>query len=117
MSSSACDPIRVAAASTFDLYPEWASVTSEPTRAASERIGSNSSPGDEGGDFRGRFATNIRDDAIRDIGRKGACPAAGKVLQDGLLDADALDGWSGKAWALRDAFDGLLEVINRTERP
>jgi len=38
-------------------------------------------------------------------------------LQDGLLDADALDGWSGKAWALRDAFDGLLEVINRTERP
>lgn len=37
-----------------------------------------------------------------------------RVLQDGLRNADELDDWSGKAWALRDAFGGLLEVIDRT---
>jgi hypothetical protein len=35
--------------------------------------------------------------------------AAGRAAQ-----RDDLDNWSSKAWAPRDAFDGLLDVIDRT---
>ena len=43
-----------------------------------------------------------------------AAPSPSRVLQDGLRNADDLDNWSSKAWAPRDAFDGLLDVIDRT---
>ena len=52
--------------------------------------------------------------AIRDISRKvERCPAVKQALQDGLQTADGKTGWKDKAWALRDAFDGMLEAIER----
>jgi serine protease Do len=52
--------------------------------------------------------------AIRDIGRKvDSCRAVKQALQDGVVRAEKLRGWKDKAWALRDAFDGVLEAIRR----
>lgn len=58
----------------------------------------------------------IYEGAISDIGRKiNGCPAAKQALQDGLRNADRLSDWQGKAWALRDTFDGMAEVIQRQQ--
>jgi len=55
--------------------------------------------------------------AIRDIARKmPACPAVKQALQDGLAGAEGRGGWKEKAWALRDAFDGMLDAIERHRR-
>jgi serine protease Do len=52
--------------------------------------------------------------AIRDISRKvERCPAVKQALQDGLRKAEAKGSWKDKAWALRDAFDGMLDAIER----
>ncbi len=54
----------------------------------------------------------IYEGAIGEIDRKHrSCPAARHVLQDGLDNADRVTDWSGKAWALRDSFDGLMNAI------
>jgi serine protease Do len=54
----------------------------------------------------------IYEGAISEIDRKHrSCPAARRVLQDGLDNADRVTDWSGKAWALRDSFDGLMNAI------
>ena len=54
----------------------------------------------------------IYEGAISEIDRKHAsCPAARQVLRDGLATADQKTGWAAKAWALRDAFDGLINAI------
>ncbi len=37
------------------------------------------------------------------------------MLDDGLRNADQLEGWQAKAWALRDAFDGLLNAIAKSQ--
>ena len=39
-----------------------------------------------------------------------------KVLADGVKRAGTLEGPIPKAWALRDAFDGVLDVIGRKMR-
>lgn len=42
------------------------------------------------------------------------CPGAHRALGEGLTRAEALEGdVDGQAWAMRDAFDGLLQVIRR----
>ena len=54
----------------------------------------------------------IYEGAISEIDRKhNSCPAARRVLQDGIHNADQVNDWSAKAWALRDSFDGLLNAI------
>jgi hypothetical protein len=45
------------------------------------------------------------------------CAAAKQALGAGLREADARRGSVAKAWALRDAFDGILEVIARRTGP
>lgn len=56
----------------------------------------------------------IYEGAISDLQRKlKGCPAAKQVLQQGLETADQRADWSAKAWALRDTFDGMIEVIDR----
>jgi hypothetical protein len=40
-----------------------------------------------------------------------ACPGPKKAMKDGRTRAQKLDEPAAQAWALRDAFDGLLEVI------
>jgi hypothetical protein len=53
--------------------------------------------------------------AISDIGRKYPnCPAAVQVLNTGLHNADQLLTYEPKAWALRDAFDGLMNAIAKS---
>ncbi len=42
-----------------------------------------------------------------------ACPGPKRALLDGVGKADELEDWDGKAWAMRDAFDGLIELIQR----
>lgn len=45
--------------------------------------------------------------------RELACPGLRDALGQGLLRASTLDGFTAKAWAMRDAFDGMLEVVSR----
>jgi len=45
--------------------------------------------------------------------RDPPCPGIGKAFGDGLLRASTLATYKEKAWALRDTFDGLIEVALR----
>ena len=45
-----------------------------------------------------------------------ACVAARKALLDGVQRADRLASFDDKAWAMRDAFDGVLDVIDRRRK-
>ena len=45
--------------------------------------------------------------------REAACPGIRSAFGDGLLRASALTEATAKAWALRDTFDGLLDVMVR----
>ena len=42
---------------------------------------------------------------------KGICKGVRDAFGQGLLRAETLDDFTAKAWAMRDAFDGLLDVI------
>jgi hypothetical protein len=42
------------------------------------------------------------------------CAGPKHALADGMKEAERRTGWSDKAWAMRDAFDGLLELFQRT---
>jgi S1-C subfamily serine protease len=41
------------------------------------------------------------------------CPGVGKAFGDGLLRASTLATYKEKAWAMRDTFDGLIDVAKR----
>ena len=45
--------------------------------------------------------------------RDPPCSGVGKAFGDGLLRASAMASWKEKAWALRDTFDGLIDVAMR----
>lgn len=45
--------------------------------------------------------------------RDPPCPGVGKAFGEGLLRASTLASWKEKAWALRDTFDGLIDVAMR----
>lgn len=51
--------------------------------------------------------------ALRLEGELNGCKGVKDALGQGMLRASSLDGYTEKAWALRDAFDGLLDVILR----
>jgi serine protease Do len=58
----------------------------------------------------------IYEGVISEIDRRVAgCPAAKQALQAGLQDADRRGSWHEKAWALRDAFDGMVGAILRRQ--
>jgi hypothetical protein len=44
------------------------------------------------------------------------CPGVQKLLREGLARAEALTDVDAQAWAMRDAFDGLLAVIEKFMR-
>jgi serine protease Do len=46
-----------------------------------------------------------------------ACPGPKKAMRDGRTRAQKLDNPAAQAWAMRDAFDGLLDVIVRRLGP
>jgi serine protease Do len=41
------------------------------------------------------------------------CAGPRRALLDGLANADKVTSWDDKAWAMRDAFDGVLDVVER----
>jgi hypothetical protein len=47
------------------------------------------------------------------IDERTDCPGAQRALRDGLLRCTHLADADDRAWALRDTFDGLLDVIQR----
>lgn len=56
----------------------------------------------------------VYEGAILSLDRKlKTCPGVRKALSEGVKRADTLEGPIPRAWALRDAFDGVLEVIGR----
>jgi len=56
------------------------------------------------------------DTARRIIDARRDCPGVQKVLREGLARAEALRDVDAQAWAMRDAFDGLLAVIEKFMR-
>jgi S1-C subfamily serine protease len=65
------------------------------------------------GNFAGSY--HIYDGAASDLERKlgGSCQRPAKTLADGRKRAARLADPSDQAWAMRDTFDGLLDVIRR----
>ena len=43
------------------------------------------------------------------------CPGPKKALADGISHAEKLSTWSDKAWAMRDSFDGILALAQKSE--
>lgn len=54
--------------------------------------------------------------ARRIIDVRRDCPGVQKVLREGLARAESLTDLDAQAWAMRDAFDGLLAVIEKFMR-
>jgi serine protease Do len=50
---------------------------------------------------------------VRDL--PAECAGGRSALQDGMDRASTIDNFDDKAWAMRDAFDGLLDVIDRRQ--
>jgi hypothetical protein len=66
------------------------------------------------GNFEACF--RIYEGTILDLGRKlPSCPGARRALLEGIAEAGRRQTWSDKAWALRDAFDGMLDLIERAQ--
>ena len=52
--------------------------------------------------------------AALEIDRKvRGCEAVRQALLDGIRRSDTIDNYTKKAWAMRDAFDGVLDAISR----
>ncbi len=62
---------------------------------------------------------HIYEGAALDVEKRlpAACPGPKKAMRDGRTKAQTLDEPSAQAWAMRDAFDGLLDVIVRKLGP
>jgi serine protease Do len=55
----------------------------------------------------------IYSSAALDLDRSVAqCEGPRRALLDGIKNADGVSSWEDKAWAMRDAFDGVLKVIS-----
>lgn len=60
----------------------------------------------------------IYEGAILELeGKVSGCAGLKRALATGRHEAGRRSGYSDKAWALRDAFDGVLEVIGRAKHP
>ncbi len=68
------------------------------------------------GNFAGCY--HLYDGAAADLARKlpASCTGPGRALEVGRKRAASLGDPGSQAWAMRDAFDGLLEVVERASR-
>jgi hypothetical protein len=66
-----------------------------------------------GGNFAGCY--HLYDGTAADLERKLSteCVGPGRALEEGRTRAASLASPDAQAWAMRDAFDGLLEVLER----
>ena len=67
------------------------------------------------GDFGGCYRTYVAAALEIEHRMPKTCPGPGEALVDGRTNAKARNHMSEKAWAMRDAFDGLLEVVARSK--
>jgi hypothetical protein len=69
------------------------------------------------GNFEGCY--HVYEGAASDLERKlkGACDKPAKTLAEGRKKAARLPNASDQAWALRDTFDSLVDVIKRWGGP
>jgi hypothetical protein len=69
------------------------------------------------GNFAGCY--HVYDGAAADLERKlkSTCQKPAKALSDGRKKAAKLDNPSDQAWAMRDTFDGLVDVVKRWNGP
>ncbi len=67
------------------------------------------------GNFAGCY--HMYEGTAADVGRKlgDRCPGPARALEAGRERAASLETPSAQAWAMRDAFDGLIDVISRHE--
>ncbi|MBI5496945.1 MAG: trypsin-like peptidase domain-containing protein [Deltaproteobacteria bacterium] len=79
-------------------------------RALTEAIGVGA-PAYNRGDFEGcwRVYAAVAEKLVE---QREDCPGAQQALRDGLAHALCLNDDNARAWAMRDAFDGLLKVID-----
>jgi hypothetical protein len=68
------------------------------------------------GNFAGCY--HLYEGTAADVERKlsASCVGPGRALEAGRTRAASLGDPSAQAWAMRDAFDGLVEVIERAPR-
>jgi hypothetical protein len=68
------------------------------------------------GNFAGCYRTYVT--AAVDLEQKmpATCSGPARALKSGRTTASNLDHVSAQAWAMRDAFDGLLEVVARSQQ-
>lgn len=64
------------------------------------------------GDARGCFEVYERT-ALELVARVKGCDGVKRALQDGVTHAGVAASWNDKAWAMRDTFDGILELVVR----
>jgi hypothetical protein len=58
----------------------------------------------------------IYEGAVTRLERESACRGIRDAFGAGLLRMATMQSWTEKAWALRDTFDGLLDVAGRYKR-
>jgi hypothetical protein len=68
------------------------------------------------GNFAGCY--HMYEGTAADVERKlgGSCTGPARALEVGRTRAASLQTPSAQAWAMRDAFDGLIDVITRSEQ-
>jgi hypothetical protein len=82
-------------------------------KAISDAIASGA-PIYNAGDHEGCF--RIYEGAALKLDRESNCKGIRDALGQGLLRAETLKTYTEKAWAMRDAFDGVLDVVARKAR-
>lgn len=94
------------------IYNGTCSQIRDPDERARARADGRCVPGDHEVCYRIYEGTALRLD--HDLPQD--CRGVRAALGDGLLRARTLDSYTEKAWAMRDAFDGLLAVIEKKLR-
>ena len=68
------------------------------------------------GDFEGCYSTYDSAAAKLELALSNSCTGPVTALESGRRTARAKDSPSDRAWAMRDSFDGLFDVIDRSEK-
>ncbi|NPC83706.1 trypsin-like peptidase domain-containing protein, partial [Pyxidicoccus fallax] len=97
-------PLSVLEGATVDAVESIASTLSQVINVGA--------PTYNRGDVEGCYRLYART-AEQLIDERGDCPGAQRALRDGLLRCVELADPDDRAWALRDTFDGLLDLIHR----
>ena len=101
------DPSILKGCSTGDI------ATIERRLDAAIKVGA---PSYNAGDFEGCYSTYDSAAAKLELALTNTCTGPVTALESGRRTARAKDTPSDRAWAMRDSFDGLFDVIDRSEK-